>query len=77
MKHYRNLIAQQLATLRQSKGLSQSELAAQLRACGCPFEYMDIVLLETDRASITDLELQQLKNFFGTTYDYLIEGKQD
>lgn len=74
MPNFRNLIAKQLAQLRVERGLTQQELAEALQSQGYPFEFIDIVLLETDRASVTDMELQQLVNFFGTSYDYLIEG---
>lgn len=76
MEYCRNLIAKQPSHLRLKRGLSQRELAEQLRECGCTFDYMDIVMLESNRASITDMELKQLVDFFHTTYDYLIEGKK-
>lgn len=72
----RNLIGTRIAELRQKLGLTQQELACKLQENGYPFAYIDIVLLEGDQSSVTDLELLQLKKFFGTTYDYLIEGKK-
>lgn len=76
MEQNRNLIGTRVAGLRQRLGLTQQEFACKLRDNGYPFEYIDIVLLEADQASVTDIELMQLKKFFGTTYDYLIEGKK-
>ena len=76
MEQQRNLIGTRVAELRQKLGLTQQELARKLQDNGYPFAYIDIVLMEGDQSSVTDLELMQLKKFFGTTYDYLIEGKK-
>lgn len=72
----KNLIGERLKNLRATKNLSQRDLARELQLVGIDMDKNVITRIETNKRYVTDFELQALKEIFGVTYDYLIDGKE-
>ena len=74
----KNLIGERLKELRNRNGLSQRDLARELQLIGIDMDKNVITRIETNKRYVTDFELQAIKQIFGITYEYLIDGvKQD
>lgn len=71
----KNLIGERLRELRKEKGLSQRDLARKLQLIGIDMDKNVITRIETNKRYVTDFELQALKEIFGVSYDYLIDGE--
>lgn len=71
----KNLIGERLRELRADKGLSQRDLARELQLIGIDMDKNVITRIETNKRYVTDFELQALKQVFGVSYDYLIDGE--
>ena len=72
----KNLISDRLSQLRKSQNLSQRDLAQKLQLAGYDMDKNVITRIETGKRYITDIELRALKEIFGVSYDYLIEGTE-
>ena len=72
----KNLIGERLKALRSTKKLSQRDLARELQLIGIDMDKNVITRIETNKRYVTDFELQALKEIFGVSYDYLIDGKE-
>ncbi|MGN0181083.1 MAG: helix-turn-helix domain-containing protein [Candidatus Ornithomonoglobus sp.] len=72
----KNLIGKRLRGLRADKGLSQRDLARELQLIGMDMDKNVITRIETNKRYVTDFELQALKQIFGVSYDYLIDGAE-
>lgn len=72
----KNLIGERLRLLRARAGLSQRDLAHQLQLAGMDMDKNVITRIETNKRYVTDLELRALKQIFGVSYQYLIEGQE-
>lgn len=72
----KNLIGARLKALRSEKKLSQRDLARELQLIGMDMDKNVITRIETNKRYVTDFELQALKEIFGVSYDYLIDGKE-
>ena len=72
----KNLIGERLKILRNSRNLSQRDLARELQLIGIDIDKNVITRIETNKRYVTDFELQALKEIFNVSYDYLIDGKQ-
>ena len=72
----KNLIGERLKSLRASKNLSQRDLARELQLVGIDMDKNVITRIETNKRYVADFELQALKEIFGVSYDYLIDGKE-
>ena len=70
----KNLIGERLKTLRAKANLSQRDLARQLQLIGVDMDKNVITRIETNKRYVNDFELQALKQIFGVSYDYLIDG---
>ena len=73
----KNLIGKQLKALRKEHKLSQRGLARELQLMGIDIDKNVITRIETDKRYVCDFELQAIKNLFNTTYDFLIDGKEN
>lgn len=71
----KNLIGERLKALRSAKKLSQRDLARELQLIGMDMDKNVITRIETNKRYVTDFELQALKEIFGVSYDYLIDGE--
>jgi len=71
----KNLIGERLRELRNEKGLSQRDLARELQLIGIDMDKNVITRIETNKRYVTDFEIQALKEIFGVSYDYLIDGE--
>ncbi len=72
----KNLISQQLISLRKLHNLSQRDLAHRLQLAGYDMDKNVITRIETNKRYVTDLELKALTEIFNVSYEYLIEGKE-
>ena len=72
----KNLIGDRLKELRNSKKLSQRDLARELQLMGIDMDKNVITRIETNKRYVTDFELQAIKEFFDISYDYLIDGQE-
>lgn len=73
----KNLIGERLKLLREKANLSQRDLAHQLQLIGVDMDKNVITRIETNKRYVNDFELQGLKQIFGVSYDYLIDGITD
>ena len=73
----KNLIGKRLKILRTERKLSQRDLARELQLIGIDMDKNVITRIETDKRYVTDFELQALKEIFGVSYDYLIDGNEN
>lgn len=73
----KNLIGKRLKILRTERNLSQRDLARELQLIGIDMDKNVITRIETDKRYVTDFELQALKEIFGVSYDYLIDGNEE
>lgn len=73
----KNLIRERLIQLRKEHKLSQRDLSRKLQLAGYDMDKNVITRIETGKRYITDIELHALKEIFGVSYDYLIDGKDD
>ncbi len=72
----KNLIGERLKELRNRAGLSQRDLARELQLIGIDMDKNVITRIETNKRYVTDFELQAIKQIFGITYEYLIDGTE-
>ena len=72
----KNLIGERLKLLRAKANLSQRDLAHQLQLIGIDMDKNVITRIETNKRYVNDFELQALKQIFGVSYDYLIDGTE-
>ena len=72
----KNLIGDRLKLLRAKANLSQRDLAHQLQLIGIDMDKNVITRIETNKRYVNDFELQALKQIFGVSYDYLIDGTE-
>ena len=70
----KNLIGDRLRILRAKANMSQRDLAHQLQLIGIDADKNVITRIETNKRYVNDFELQALKQIFGISYDYLIDG---
>ena len=70
----KNIIANQLKTLRNQCGLSQRDLADKLQLADLNFDKNIITRIETSSRFVNYFELKALSNFFGVSYSYLLDG---
>ena len=71
----KNLIGERLKKLRTKANLSQRDLARKLQLVGIDMDKNVITRIETNKRYVNDFELQALKQIFGVSYDYLIDGE--
>ncbi len=72
----RNLIGKRLRGLRKEKRLSQERLMEELQLRGFDSERGVIKRIENGARYVSDIELKILAEYFGVSYDYLIDGKE-
>ncbi len=72
----RNLIGKRLKVLRKEKRLSQKRLMEELQLRGFESERGVIKRIENGVRYVSDIELKILAEYFGVSYDYLIDGKE-
>ena len=73
----KNLISQRLLELRTKHKLSQRDLAAKLQTCGYDLDRNVITRIETNKRSVSDIELKAISSFFKVSYQYLIDGNDE
>lgn len=69
----KNLISENLKTLRKEHGLSQRKLAHKLQLIGCDMDKNVITRIETQKRYVTDIEIKALSRVFGVSYERLID----
>ena len=70
----KNLVGSRLKLLRTKENLSQRDLARELQLIGIDMDKNVITRIETNKRYVNDFELRALKEIFGVSYDYLIDG---
>lgn len=70
----KNLIGVRLKELRKQNNLSQRELADKLQLSGLDIDKNVVTRIETGKRYVADFELRIIAQFFGVTYNYLIDG---
>lgn len=71
----KNAIGPQLRALREKAGLSQEQLMAQLQLMGLDAERGVIKRIEGGQRAVSDLEIRLLAQYFGISYQELLDGK--
>lgn len=73
----KNIIGERIKILRTQHNppLTQKDLAIQLQLLGYQFSELTILRIEGGKRFVPDYEVKMLANFFGVSYDYLIDGK--
>ena len=71
----KNLVGVQLKLLRDKQNISQRELAHQLQLLGLNVDENVITRIETNKRYVTDFEIKVLAQYFGVSYEYLIDGE--
>lgn len=71
----KNAIGPQLRALREKAGLSQEQLMAQLQLMGLDAERGVIKRIEGGQRAVSDLEIRLLAQYFGVSYQELLDGK--
>lgn len=69
---YDKQVGQQIRLLREKKGLTQEQLAAQLQVRGCDVTRSALAKMEVGQRHIYADELRCLREALGTTYDALL-----
>lgn len=69
---YDKQVGQRVRLLRESKGLTQEQLAAQLQVRGCDVTRSALAKIEVGQRHIYALELRCLREALSTTYDALL-----
>lgn len=72
----KNAVGPQVRALREKAGLSQEQLMAQLQLMGMDAERGVIKRIEGGQRAVSDLELRLLTQYFGVSYQYLIDGEE-
>ena len=72
----KNLIGKRLIELRKQQNLSQRDLAHRLQLAGYDMDKNVITRIETNKRYVTDIELRALSEVLGTSYAFLIDGKE-
>ena len=67
----KNLISENLISLRNQKKLSQRDLAGLLQLAGCDMDRNVITRIETQKRYVTDIEIKKLCEFLDTTLEEL------
>lgn len=70
----KNLIGPTLQQLRKRDNLSQRKLANKLQLAGLDIDKNVVTRIETGKRYVADFELRMIAQFFGVSYDYLIDG---
>lgn len=73
----KNDIGPRVRDLREKWGLSQEALMAQLQLRGFDGERGIIKRIENGSRYVSELELRILVQYFGVSYDYLLDGKEE
>lgn len=72
----KNAVGPQVRALREKAKLSQERLMAQLQLMGMDAERGVIKRIEGGQRAVSDLELRLLAQYFGVSYQYLIDGEE-
>lgn len=72
----KNLIGKRLLELRNKRHFSQKKLAQELQLNGCDVDKNVITRIETNNRYVTDIELKAISEYFGVSYNYLIDGEE-
>ena len=73
----KNLAGGRIRALRKARGLSQEELMRDLQLRGFDSERGVIKRMENGTRFVCDTELKILAEYFGVSYDFLIEGEKE
>lgn len=65
----KNLISDNLISLRKKHNLSQRDLAHQLQLKGCDIDKNVITRIETQKRYVTDIEIQKFCEIFEVTFE--------
>lgn len=68
---YSKAIGRNINAIRQSKGLTQEQLSAQLQIIGCDITRSALAKIEVGQRHLYPDELKALKIVFGISYDDL------
>lgn len=73
----KNLISQNLISLRSKYNLSQRDLAHQLQLAGYDMDKNVITRIETGKRYVTDIEIKALCEIFHVTFEDLIRPSKE
>ena len=73
----KNLISENLISLRRRHNLSQRDLANKLQLVGCDMDKNVITRIETQKRYVTDIEIKKLCEVLNTTFDELTKEKNN
>lgn len=65
----KNLISDNLISLRKKHHLSQRDLARQLQLMGCDIDKNVITRIETQKRYVTDIEIQKICEIFNISFE--------
>lgn len=71
----KNLISDNLISLRKEHGYSQRDFAYQLQLAGYDIDKNVITRIETQKRYVTDIEIQAICQIFNITFEELIAQK--
>lgn len=69
----KNLIGRKLIELRRQKHMSQRKLAIELQLMGVNMDKNVISRIETNKRSVSDIELKAIAKVFDVSYEYLLD----
>lgn len=72
----KNLIGLKLIDLRESRGMSQRDLAKAFQLIGCDIDQNVITRIETGKRKVTDMEIWAITIVFGVTAAELFEPNE-
>ena len=70
-------IGEHIRRIRKARGLGQTDLVRLLQINGCDMTRECLVKIERCTQHIQATQLQAIKTILNTTYDALIEGKEE
>lgn len=72
----KNLIGLKLIQLRESRGMSQRDLAKAFQLVGCDIDQNVITRIETGKRKVTDMEIWAITIVFGVTATDLFDSNE-
>ncbi len=69
---YDFVVGQQIRTARESQGMTQEQLAAQLQTYGCDVTRSAVAKMEVGQRHIYAVELRALRNILNIPYEALL-----
>lgn len=69
----KNILGKRIRQLRKNNNLSQEQIVSKLQLLGFDSERGVIKRIENGTRFVSDIEVKLLANFFGVSYEYLLD----